>query len=86
MLTHGNLLSNTQASLQAQAYGPDDVVLSWLPFTHIYARTIDHYATIASGTPVCLAASAESVLEDLAEVRPTKMAAVPPRPTAVMTL
>ena len=77
MLTHGNLLSNAVASVEACGQGPDDLVLNWLPFTHIYARTIDHYAPLASGTPVFLAASAESVVEDLAEVRPTKMASVP---------
>src|SRR5262249_15409860 len=29
MLTHGNLVSNALACLEAQAYRPDDVVLSW---------------------------------------------------------
>jgi long-chain acyl-CoA synthetase len=77
MLTHGNLVSNTLACLEAQAYHPGDVVLSWLPYTHIYARTIDHYLTIAAGVTLALAESAETLVDNLAEVQPTHLAAVP---------
>jgi long-chain acyl-CoA synthetase len=77
MLTHGNLLSNTAASLQAQSYAPDDVVLSWLPFTHIYARTVDVYLTLLGGVTMAVAESAEALVENLAEVQPTHFASVP---------
>jgi long-chain acyl-CoA synthetase len=77
MLTHGNLLSNTLAMLQAQPPSPGEVLLSWLPLSHIYARTVDHYQTLASGVPLCLAESAETVVRDLGEVRPTRLSAVP---------
>jgi long-chain acyl-CoA synthetase len=77
MLTHGNLLSNTLACLAASPLGPDSVVLTWLPFTHIYARTVDHYAGLASGLLLALAESADTLLDDLAEVRPTHLSAVP---------
>jgi long-chain acyl-CoA synthetase len=78
MLTHGNLLSNSVSSLAASPHPPGDVVLNWLPFSHIYARTVDHYAaSLAGGTLVCLAESAETLVDDLAEVRPTNLASVP---------
>jgi long-chain acyl-CoA synthetase len=77
MLTHGNLVSNALSSLQVQQHGPDDVVLSWLPFTHIYARLVDHYTTIAAGVTVALAESAETLVENISEVQPTNLAAVP---------
>jgi long-chain acyl-CoA synthetase len=77
MLTHGNLVSNCLACLEAQPHGLDEVALAWLPFTHIYARTVDHYAGIAAGGTLALAESAEAVVEDLAEVRPTRLSAVP---------
>ncbi len=78
MLTHGNLLSNAVASLANAPHRPGDVVLNWLPFSHIYARTVDHYAaSLVAGTLVCLAESAETLVADLAEVRPTNFASVP---------
>jgi long-chain acyl-CoA synthetase len=77
MLTHGNLLSNVCALRQRSGQQPSDVVLSWLPYTHIYARTVDHYSTLASGVLLCLAESADTLLTDLAEVQPTHMASVP---------
>ncbi len=77
MLTHGNLLSNSLAALEVMPYGPGDLVLNWLPLTHIYARTVDHYICMASGTPVALAESADTLVQNLDEVRPTHLASVP---------
>lgn len=77
MLTHANLVSNSLASLAIQPHVPDDVVLSWLPYTHIYARTVDHYAGIAAGVVLCLAESVETLVDNLADVQPTHMASVP---------
>ena len=77
MLTHGNLLSNSLAALEVMSHGPDDLVLTWLPFTHIYARTVDHYICMASGTPVALAESADALIQNLEDVRPTQFASVP---------
>jgi long-chain acyl-CoA synthetase len=77
MLTHGNLLSNSVATLEVMPCGPDDVVLTWLPFTHIYARTVDHYIRMAAGTLVVLAECAETLVQNLDEVRPTHFCSVP---------
>jgi long-chain acyl-CoA synthetase len=77
MLTHGNLLSNVEAAISCETYLPDEVRLSWLPYSHIYARTMDHYLSLATGTLLCLAESAETLLSDLKEVQPTHMNAVP---------
>jgi long-chain acyl-CoA synthetase len=77
MLTHGNILSNAEAMMEIAPHRPDDVVLTWLPFTHIYARTVDHYKGIFSGVLTCLAESADTLLQDVEDVRPTHMASVP---------
>ena len=77
MLTHGNLLSNSFACLRLKPRRPGDVTLSWLPLTHIYARTVDHYGSLCAGSVLALAASADSLVADLADVRPTHMAGVP---------
>jgi long-chain acyl-CoA synthetase len=77
MLTHGNLLSNALASAEVEAPAHDSVVLTWLPLTHIYARTCDHYQCIAAGITVALAESAETLVENLKEIEPTHLSSVP---------
>jgi long-chain acyl-CoA synthetase len=86
MLTHGNLLSNVRAMLERSGQQPGDVILSWLPYTHIYARTVDHYNTLASGVLLCLAEGAETLVQDLEDVQPTHMASVPRFYEKVLTL
>ncbi len=77
MLTHGNLLSNASAMNQASPRAENAVILNWLPFSHIYARTVDHYLSIVAGVTMCLAESAETLLQNLAETQPTQLASVP---------
>ena len=77
MLTHGNLLSNAEAMNAIAGLTPDDVLLSWLPYSHVYARTVDHYLAIVAGVTTCLAVSVETLLANWAEVQPTWMTAVP---------
>lgn len=77
MLTHGNLLSNVEAVEEMTPFTSDDIVLSWLPYSHIYARTVDHYLSILSGGALYLAESMETLPADLMEVQPTLMNAVP---------
>jgi len=77
MLTHGNLLSNACATDEASPRTDDAVLLGWLPFSHIYARTVDHYLSLVAGLTLCLAESPETVVGNLDEVRPTHMSSVP---------
>jgi long-chain acyl-CoA synthetase len=77
MLTHGNLLSNVHAALEVSLMQAEDVALTWLPFSHIYARTVDHYKAIAAGTALALAETADTVVANLDEVQPTHFNAVP---------
>jgi len=77
MLTHSNLLSNVAAVLASDPPGADDLPLSWLPFSHIYARTMDHYRSVASAAPMALAESQETLVQNLEEIQPTHMNSVP---------
>lgn len=77
VLTHGNLLSNAEGTLAAKGVEADDVLLNWLPYSHIYARTVDHYLPMLAGATVALAESVDTVIENLAEIAPTWMASVP---------
>ena len=77
MLTHGNLLSNARAFTQMSLLAPDAVFFNWLPFSHVYARTVDIYGTLVDGATLCLAESPETVVANLAETQPTNMSGVP---------
>ena len=77
MLTHRNLVFNAAASLMAFDPPPDELRLSWLPLSHIYARTADLYTWLTDGSQLALAESRETLLADCAAVRPTFLNGVP---------
>jgi long-chain acyl-CoA synthetase len=77
MLTHGNLLSNAGAMAEAFTIPESGLMFSWLPYSHIYARTVDHYLNLVIGTPLCLAESADTLIQNLEETQPTHITAVP---------
>jgi long-chain acyl-CoA synthetase len=77
MLTHANLVRNACACNEASPREVEAVLLCWLPFSHIYARTVDHYLSLVAGVPLCLAESPETVIQNLEDVQPTHMSSVP---------
>jgi long-chain acyl-CoA synthetase len=77
MLSHGNLLSNAESVFHMLHVGPDEVALSWLPFSHIYARTMDHYLSFLTGGQLYISECIDHVVADLAVAHPTTMNAVP---------
>lgn len=77
MLSNRNLVSNTLAATEPFRQGPDDVRLSFLPLSHIFARTCDLYTWVASGSQLALAESKETVIADCAGIRPTLLNGVP---------
>ncbi|MCS7046972.1 MAG: AMP-binding protein, partial [Gemmataceae bacterium] len=77
MLTHGNLLSNVEGFHGGCQCGLHSIVLNWLPLSHIYARTVDHYYSMYCGAVLCLAESPDTVVRNLAEIQPTNMSSVP---------
>ena len=77
MLTHRNLVSNAIASLTALDLGPTDVHLSFLPLNHIFERTAGYHVMIYAGATIAYAESIEKAAQNLVEVRPTVLLAVP---------
>ena len=76
MLTHSNFISNVLAITAGLPIGSSDVALSVLPLSHIFERT-GFYVFCYNGVSVYYAASFDQVGENLREVRPTVMTAVP---------
>ncbi len=77
MLSHGNLASNALACAAAFEGDCQTLRLCWLPLSHIYARTSDLYTWLVVGSQMALARSRETLIADLALVRPTFINGVP---------
>jgi len=81
MLTHGNLASNLTATIDVAilALRPvrGDRCLSVLPLSHIFERTGGHYAMFQLGIGIYYAESLISMPQNLLEVRPAVLMAVP---------
>ena len=77
MLTHANLVANVKQISARVEVTPDDVYLSFLPFSHTFERTVAHYVALAHGASMAFARSVAHIEADLAEVRPTLMCTVP---------
>jgi len=76
MLTHSNFMSNVLSIAKGLPIGPTDVALSVLPLSHIFERA-GFYVFCYCGVSVYYAASFDQVGENLREVAPTVMTAVP---------
>lgn len=76
-LSHRNLLFQVACIDKAMPLGPDDEQLSFLPLCHIAERLLTLVRPIFSGSIVSFAESPETVFDDLREVAPTVLFAVP---------
>jgi long-chain acyl-CoA synthetase len=76
MLTHNNFMSNVISIGNGLPIGPTDVALSVLPLSHIFERD-GFYVFCYCGVSVYYSASFDQVGENLREVAPTVMTAVP---------
>jgi long-chain acyl-CoA synthetase len=78
MLTHGNIMFNVQAVCQVVDLSEEDTFLSWLPLSHIFERVAGEFLPFAIGATVAYAEPLiERLAQNMAEVKPTIMAAVP---------
>ncbi len=77
MLSHGNLVFNTQGTLEAFGSLKEELRLSFLPWSHVFARTCDLYTWIASGSRLAIVESREKIIDNCAELKPTLINSVP---------
>jgi long-chain acyl-CoA synthetase len=77
MLTHGNIVSNINASKSLIECDSSDVSLSFLPLSHIFERMAGYYFMLDAGASIAYAESIETVPQNLLEVHPTIMISVP---------
>jgi len=77
MLSHHNLLSNAHSCLQVVPVYRDDLLLSFLPLSHTFERTVGYYLPMMCGTTVAHARSIQLLREDFLVIRPTVLISVP---------
>lgn len=77
VLTHENIISNVLGAHKVFEVGPEDVFLSFLPVCHIFERMAGYYFAFSSGSTIAYAESIEKVAQNLKEIQPTIMTAVP---------
>jgi long-chain acyl-CoA synthetase len=76
LLTHGNIASNLNYSLDAFGLLPTDACISFLPLSHITARHLD-YALYAKNVLVAYCPSFDKLPEAMQAIHPTVLVAVP---------
>ncbi len=77
MLSHRNLAWTASVALQLTDATADDVLLSYLPLSHIAEQMLSIHGWCSVGTCVYFAESIEKVPEDLKSARPTIFFGVP---------
>ena len=77
MLSHANILQNAYAGMQSFVVFPHDRMLSFLPLSHMFERTIGCYLNVLAGSSVAFNRSIPELLDDMAMVKPTILITVP---------
>ena len=77
MLTHANFIFNLQACKSLIEVGDTDVLLSFLPLSHVFERLGGHYVPLFSGAKIAYAESTFTVARNMQEISPTVMLSVP---------
>ena len=76
-LTHRNLTSNTVARAEGRDYGADARSIAFLPWAHVFGGHVELNVMMAVGGSVAILASADELVAEMPEVRPTVLYAVP---------
>lgn len=77
MLTHANFIFNLQACKSLIDVSETDILLSFLPLSHVFERLGGHYVPLFSGSKIAYAESTFTVARNMQEVSPTVMLSVP---------
>ncbi|PWT93792.1 MAG: long-chain fatty acid--CoA ligase [Acidobacteria bacterium] len=77
MLTHNNIISNITSIIIYFQFKQDDLVLSFLPLSHVFERMAGYYSMLYVGCTIAYAESVETIARNMLEVRPTLFLSVP---------
>jgi long-chain acyl-CoA synthetase len=77
MLSHWNILFDADSALDIVHMYSDDLLISFLPLSHTFERTVGYYIPMMVGATIAYARSIPELGEDLQTIRPTLMISVP---------
>ena len=77
LLSHENLTFNVSAVLELEIIKRDDVSLAFLPWAHSFGQNCELHVMFALGASMGLVESVQTILDNLGEVRPSVLFAVP---------
>ena len=78
MLTHHNVVTSAENGNKFDGFGPDDLLLAYLPMAWVGDHLFSYGQAYAAGMCVCCPESAETAVDDRREIGPTYFFA-PPR-------
>ena len=77
MLTHRNLTTNVVATVAAFPIKASDRTVSFLPWAHVYGQVCELHILVAVGASTAFNVDTEHLVDDLRDVKPTILVAVP---------
>jgi len=77
MLSHWNILFDSDSALEIVQMSADDLLISFLPLSHTFERTVGYYIPMMVGATIAYARSIPELGEDLITIKPTLMISVP---------
>tara|TARA_B000000557_G_scaffold264422_1_gene269742 strand:+ start:187 stop:1977 length:1791 start_codon:yes stop_codon:yes gene_type:complete len=77
MLSHENLCSNIIATTTLVEFTDNDILLSFLPLSHVFERMGGHFSSFSRGCSTYYAEGIDKVADNMGEVKPTLMLSVP---------
>ncbi|HEX7700460.1 MAG TPA: long-chain fatty acid--CoA ligase [Kofleriaceae bacterium] len=77
VLTHHNITSNVIAATAVFPITGDDRTVSFLPWAHVYGQVVELHILMSVGASTAFNDDIDRLLEDLVEVKPTILVAVP---------
>jgi long-chain acyl-CoA synthetase len=81
LLTHGNVLANVlpmrEVMAAAEERPEEHRSLAFLPWAHAFGHTSELHGAISAGSSMAIAESIDKIVDNLQEIRPTILVAVP---------
>jgi long-chain acyl-CoA synthetase len=77
MLSHHNLTTNINAALAVFPLSEHDRSLSFLPWAHVFGQVCELHILVGAGASTAFNVDTNQLIEDLHEVKPTILVAVP---------
>jgi long-chain acyl-CoA synthetase len=77
ILTHLNIVSNALAGIERFHINEQDIMVSYLPLSHMFERTCGYYVMMYSGGAIAYAENFSTIVLDVGEIKPTLLVALP---------